>query len=620
MLTEKFQFESLADVVGLGEFVPYPAIEDRAAWDGLAADLRESLLERANKLIGFAWPVLPAVGYMEFDRNGNRSNFEQLYFKRRTTLSDLVIAECVEGENRFIDDIINGVWCICEESTWVVPAHNHVFHNTPEALPDTQHPFIDLFSAETAALLGLVFHLLHTRLDAVSPRICERIRREISQRILTPYIERDFWWMGFDSFINNWTVWCNSNCLLAFMLTEESADRRVAAVKRAMRITDNFIDRYPSDGGCDEGPGYWTVAGGSLFDCLEHLYAATRGKIDVRNEPIIREIGRYIVKAHISDEYMINFADASACPGIDGSLVYRYGKRIEDAGMMALGAYAFNKDRHIASSYLMNRTLAAVFTWGELTECKFAAPLLRDVWLKDIQVMAGREQGGTYKGLFIAAKGGHNAESHNHNDVGHYIIYIDGKPAVIDVGVGVYTKQTFSSQRYDIWTMQSQYHNLPTVNGVQQAPGAQFKASDANYYMDDSMAQFSLNIASAYPENAGIVRWDRTCALIRGESPAVEMTDDFILAEASANISLSIMTPCKADLQSGVIRLNVPEGACIRLDYDSTKLSASIEPIEIDDARLAPIWGPELYRIQLVPLTSLSKDTWKLRFTREDKL
>jgi hypothetical protein len=135
--------------------------------------------------------------------------------------------------------------------------------------------------------------------------------------------------------------------------------------------------------------------------------------------------------------------------------------------------------------------------------------------------------------------------------------------------------------------------------------------------MDDSKVQFSINVASAYPENTGIVRWDRTCTLIRGETPAVEVKDDFILAEESSDISLSIMTPCKPDLKSGVISLNIPDGACIRLDYDPTKLSANIETIKIADARLTPIWGKELYRIKMVPLTSLSKDTWKLRFARD---
>ncbi len=88
---------------------------------------------------------------------------------------------------------------------------------------------------------------------------------------------------------------------------------------------------------------------------------------------------------------------------------------------------------------------------------------------------------GSARGLTVAAKGGHNDESHNHNDVGEFVVYCDGKPLLIDAGVETYSRKTFSPQRYEIWTMQSAYHNLPTIDGVQQAPGAAFAARDVTY-------------------------------------------------------------------------------------------------------------------------------------------
>lgn len=88
------------------------------------------------------------------------------------------------------------------------------------------------------------------------------------------------------------------------------------------------------------------------------------------------------------------------------------------------------------------------------------------------------------EGLYLAAKGGHNAESHNHNDVGNFIVYADGYPAISDVGVETYTAKTFSAQRYDIWTMQSAFHNLPIINGFMQKNGGNFKAAAVNYEAD----------------------------------------------------------------------------------------------------------------------------------------
>ncbi len=66
----------------------------------------------------------------------------------------------------------------------------------------------------------------------------------------------------------------------------------------------------------------------------------------------------------------------------------------------------------------------------------------------------------------MAAKGGFNNESHNHNDVGTFSLYVNTIPVILDAGVGTYAKQTFGKDRYTIWTMQSNYHNLPMINGI----------------------------------------------------------------------------------------------------------------------------------------------------------
>jgi hypothetical protein len=50
-------------------------------------------------------------------------------------------------------------------------------------------------------------------------------------------------------------------------------------------------------------------------------------------------------------------------------------------------------------------------------------------------------------------------------------VALDRRPLLIDVGVGVYTRQTFGPQRYEIWTMQSSWHNVPEVDSIQQAAG-----------------------------------------------------------------------------------------------------------------------------------------------------
>jgi len=122
--------------------------------------------------------------------------------------------------------------------------------------------------------------------------------------------------------------------------------------------------------------------------------------------------------------------------------------------------------------YSFNRALPEVFTWEELSQIEAEPPYLRDAFMDGIQVMTARERSGSDLGLYLAAKGGHNSESHNHNDIGNFIVFANGQPMLIDAGVGTYTAATFGANRYSIWTMQSAYHNLPTVNGIMQQAGA----------------------------------------------------------------------------------------------------------------------------------------------------
>jgi hypothetical protein len=555
---------------------------------------------------------LPAALYLGFARTGDRQLYEGPYFARRQALGSLVLAECMEAQGRFLDDIANGIWAICEESSWCIPAHN-----SGGALPDSADPYIDLFAAETGSLLAWSWYLLRERLAELDPRLPDRIEREVSRRILDPFLGRDdFWWMGLGHprRLNNWSPWCTSNCLAAFAILEPDRRRRREAVAKSLGILDRFLAGYHADGGCDEGPSYWTVAGGALFDCLEMLFSISRGRIDVYDDPLIQEIGRYIYRAHISGDYFVDFAD---CPGrvhVPPGLVYSYGRRIGDERMASFGSYCYRKQgREALLSGSLLRVLPNLF-YAEGISRRGRAPFLRDVWLDGTEVMAARERCGSDGGLYLAAKGGHNAESHNHNDVGQFIVYSDGEPVLIDPGVGVYTRETFSGRRYEIWTMQSAYHNLPTVNGVQQGVGERYRATQVRYRVDNEAAELGLDLARAYPKESGIESWRRSCRLDRSAGEVV-VTDDFVLARAAKELAVSLMTPCRPRSPGRGALVLKTETHTLRLMFDEA-LEASIEPMRLDDARLRGVWGERIYRVLLRPRRSVGKGVWRLRLSR----
>ncbi len=612
-----------AVLLSRGQWRPFPTIEDREAWNVVPDGLRAEYVRGAERFLKRAWPTLPASLFLEYVRNGNRSNFERISFERRARLATLVMGEVFEDKGRFLDDIANGIWAICEESYWGVPAHIGM-QRKGSGLPDVTEPTVDLFSAETGGLLAWTAYLLGNRLDRVSPLIDDRVHVEVGRRILTPNLEReDFWWMGFsrEREVNNWNPWINSNWLTAVLLLEQDPARRVRAVYKIMRSLDNFLNIYPDDGGCDEGPGYWGRAGASLFDCLELLHSASDGSINLYSEPLIQRIGQYIYKVYIKDDYYINFADASGRLRPEAGLIYRYGKRIQDPLMAGFGAFLAGGQNleggaRVARTGSLGRLLPDLLQDRELRIADPVEPLLRDAWFPGLQVMVARSAANSPKGLYLAAKGGHNAESHNHNDVGNFIFYADGRPVLIDVGVEAYTRKTFSPQRYEIWTMQSAYHNLPTINGVMQMNGRNFQARDVSYEADESTATFSLDIAGAYPLEAEVKSWVRTLRMVRGRR--VELQEKYSLGRLLKPISLSLMTPMRIDTsEPGKILLRDPKpgtGAGIVIAYDSAQLKPTFEDIPLTDSRLKPVWGERIARILLISQSKKSQGEYALSF------
>lgn len=634
MLHQRYSLHDLPELITpQADYRPYPTIDNRSAWAELPASVQAAHIQRGEAYLNFAYPSLPATLFLQYSRMGNRRNYERPHFERRGALEMLVTAECIEGEGRFLDDIANGIWAICEESYWGVPAHIRV-QQAGNTLPDADEPTVDLFAAETGNLIAWTHYLLGDRLDGISPVIRERMALELDRRILTPlFVRDDFHWMGFalrkgQQRVNNWNPWICSNWLSAVLLMETDSYRRLATIHKIMRAVDNFIDPYPADGGCDEGPSYWGKAGASLFDNLELLHSASHGQIDLYAEPLIQEIGRFVYRVHIDGDYSINFADAPALVYPDGVLVYRYGERIRDPQMMQHGLWLAQRKRLKEQGYgadssirqnNFQRLLRGIFTLADLPDTPSLPPQTRDTWLPVIEVMVARERAGSADGFFLGAKGGHNAESHNHNDIGNFVVYRDGKPLLVDAGVETYTAATFGPNRYDIWTMQSACHSLlPTVDGVMQSPGSDFAASDVSYSSDGTTAQLSLEMAGSYPPAAKISAWKRTARLERGVG--VTIRDEYALAGSAKEVTACLVTPCAVDIsQPGLVKLSeraILDGrvsASGQVEYDATVFTAAVETVTLTDERMGGTWGSELYRVVLTATNPSQTGMWTYR-------
>lgn len=574
-----------------GAYHPFPRRQERAFFMGLEREVREELLAW-GKEAAQGYPMLTATQFLAFSRTGSRLAYETPYFERRVKLMGAALAECVADDGTYLDSVIDGMWCICEESAWVVSAHNGSDHPgqrpmNERPLPDVTNPYVDLFAAQTAAALADTLYLLEDKLDAVSPLIARRVRAEIERRVIQPFMTHDdFWWMGMIRHdVCNWTPWILSNVIEILLILERDSIRRAQGVARAMRMLDSYLAVVPADGGCDEGAGYFNMAGAALFDCLESLYMATDGRVSFYDEPLIRNIASFPLKAHIDGPYFLNFADCDVQPQLDGERIYRFGVRTGNAALASLGAWLHDRRMHARSvcpvrpvdTPQMSRVLNTLF--ADIPQGAPQEPPAHCA-LPDLQVFSWRENG-----LYAAIKGGHNGENHNHNDVGSFIVYADGQPQIVDMGNKVYTALTFGPQRYTLDNTRARNHNIPLVGGVEQAAGREHAARGVR--ADEHGVR--MDIAGAYPAEAGVQALEREMTVKGGR---ICLTDRIAL-QKEQRVTWVFMLREKPSLVPGEARFGP-----LALRHDPA-LAQSVEEMPVTDARMRRNFPGSFWRLTL---------------------
>ena len=592
--------------------------------DSVRNAVLNSYVGYGEQFAGKPWLSPSARLFAEFKTNGNRVNYEAFTFAKRRQLAALVMAEVVEGKGRFMDDIIDGLSSTLEETWWGLPAH----YGTKMMNPDDQN--VDLFNAETAGLIAWTRHALAVRLDSFSPMLTKRIDREIERRILIPALNTNYWWKKASM---NWNPWICSNWLACVLFCEHDSARHDKAITQIKSAMQAFYDGYPADGGCDEGPTYWDRAAASLFECELLLSQATPKeatpkvatvpwsfapwppKTPQSTPPALKNMAAYCYATYIADGYCLSFADSHGNRHVQQpNVMYPFALFVGDTTMRRFAAYIAREKgvfENAAALYdksgnypTLGRELIFISLLDSFLDETPQEPLLADTWLPSLQIMTARR-----KGTFIGMKGGHNDESHNHNDVGSFVIYDGGTPLLVDPGVGEYTSKTFSNQRYEIWTMQSAYHNLPQINGFDQRNGKQYAARDVKY----TKGCMTLDISSCYPEEAQINRWTRKTKIDDGGR--VTLTDDYDLKSRTAPLRLMFIAAVKPTVNEsksaitlGSHVLTYPRGC-----------KAAIEPLDDKfDPMLRSMWPNGLWRIVITDNSRATKGKLVFKMKSEE--
>lgn len=569
---------------------PFPA--DRLPATAAAGRRLELATAAARRALATPWEALTAQGYLRYSRDGNRSEYERPYFQRRRRIGAFALAWAATREDAFAAAAADGIWLACEESTWCVPAH--VRHQVPaserwQLVAPGATGYIDLFNCETAQCLAEACQLLGPALAAIDPSLAQRAAHEIRRRVIDPLLAGATpWWLGGD---NNWSVWCASSVIAAagFACAAEPATwGRIA--HEMLGVVDRYVAKQGADGGCDEGVMYWNVAGGCVLRAIEEVRARTGGQPDPwRAEPKLGEIMRFPVRMHLGAGCFPAFADGGPRSRPAGGVLALAAALVAAPELLAMAQAlsdpAFESDPLTNGvGDLLQMQLRAL--WWLDTAAPAPAAGLADAWLPDLQVVVAH--GG---GTALAAKGGHNAENHNHNDIGQFVIHRHGVPLLVDAGRGEYTAQTFGPKRYDLWWTSGAGHAVPVIDGHQQLPGHERAARAVARIAEGGCTGIALDLAASYPAEAGLRRLERRVTLDRSDG-RVELSDQ---VDAGRPVAYALALLATAEpRRDGDGWIVARDGQALRI---RSQLVGSVEAVALD-AGLRSSWDG-LWRLTL---------------------
>ncbi len=498
---------------------PGKPITDRAYWSGLAENpAYKSQIDAADKILMEPLPDQSDDLYLEFSRNGNRANFERVAFKRRKRLMPLVVAECLQNEGRYLAAIEQLADALCDERTWVLPAHDRKLKNFNGKTIN-----IDLFSSALGFNLAITDYLLN---DKLSASVRSRLTKEIDRRILAPFIamirgerKRDGWLTT----TNNWNSVCLAGVTGAALIQVESARDRAEFVAAAEQYSQYFLSGFTADGYCSEGLSYWNYGFGEFALLSENIRMATSGKIDLLADSKAKKPAAYGAHIEIISGVSPAFADCPIKARPSRSLMWllnhKYGWGMKEYAQLDAGATL----RSLADLLILYDVQQAMDN-PEVAKGTADGLGIR-TWFPDAGVYIGRPNSATAGAMGVALKGGDNAEHHNHNDLGSYVVVAGTTPILLDPGAEVYTKRTFSAQRYDSKLLNSYGHPVPVIAGKLQEKGKESKGRIISTDFTDTTDTIIIDITTAYKVPA-LKKLVRTFQYVRGDNPSFSIKDE----------------------------------------------------------------------------------------------
>ena len=583
-----------------------PPITDRTTWEAMAAhagaDRVAAVIKKAEGLMDEPIPTLTASLWLDFQRTGNRADWERVHGARSAMLTTFVLAEALENKGRFLDKCLDMIWARLEESSWALPAHQ-------SRLTDRDEPIVDLGAVMTAIDLAEFDAVMGPVMD---PLLGKRIRDEVNERVLVPYMARhDYNWMfnAGGGQVNNWNAVCNCGCMAAAMYLQLDNARTAEVLARGLRSLDDYLLGFDPDGGSTEGPGYWEYGFGHYVVIGDLVERRTRGAIPMLHTDQVRNVAQFPMRTRLAGNEYATFSDCDTHVELNRPLVAFLSRRLQLPRLMALANCEAYDHRWGSLVWALREFLWASDPTDE--------PLVLDErnWFGGMAWMIARLDPADPDAMVLACKGGHNGEMHNQNDVGSFIVTVGGESIIRDPGRGRYTREYFGEKRYSFWICTSKSHSVPLVNGVDQsinqadmerflgqiehddpgkdmaraaegkrkmAPrranmGAQFAADVVEHIETSCEDRLTIDMTNVYGENADLELLQRSTALLRKvPGGRVTVTDTYRFKGGAHPFENAIITLVQPELTDDAVVLR-GEKAALRITWQGAK-EVVIEP------------------------------------------
>ena len=439
---------------------------------------QEEFIKAGKELDKEQLPQLTEELFSKYEYTGNRMEYETVYFKRRKFLTVYAMLSIMYGEQSDIFRLEEVIEAICAEECWALPAHVNRSEKNWQVV-------IDLFAAETAFSLAEIISLLESKL---SPSVCTKAGSEIFRRVLTPFMESEFPYSWWETSKMNWcAVCCGSVGAAAIWLMQKDREKLDKLLERMNHSILNYIDGFSDDGACLEGLGYYTYGMSFFVSYADLMYKYSNGKVDLFKNAKLKNMALFQQKCFLGGSVTISFSDSQQDEKYRVGLTAYLSKRYEGVEFPDLSLAADLESDTCYRYIVLSRDYFWTKQYIDVTD-------LESQW-HTVLPHAQWSICKSYNGCSFAAKGGHNDEPHNHNDVGSFIYVCDGESVLDDLGAGEYTKDYFNENRYKNICCRSLGHNVPLIDGKEQYAGAKYKASR---FVSDGDGKTEIDMEAAY--------------------------------------------------------------------------------------------------------------------------